>query len=150
MRIRTDCVFCYAFRRRDTWEVLQLFRAPGRFMENTWAFVSGGVEPGETMHAAALRELREETTLTPTAFFHGDHVKTYYLPVCDELFHAPTFAAIVDADAAVVLNDEHTDHRWVPIEDVATLWTDDRVALQTIERQILHDGPAKEFLRIPL
>ncbi|MEM8876198.1 MAG: NUDIX domain-containing protein [Planctomycetota bacterium] len=148
MRIRTDCVFCYVFRERGTWEVLQLLRAPGRFMEDTWAFVSGGVEPGETMHDAALRELREETQLTPTKFYHGDHVKTYYLPVSDELFHAPTFAAIVDVDAEVVLNDEHTDQRWVSIDAVPTLWTDDADALATIRRQILNDGPGKPHLRI--
>lgn len=143
-------MFCFVFRKRETWELLQLLRAPGRFMENVWSAVSGGVEQGETMHAAALRELREETQLTPTEFYHGDHVKRYYLPVTDELFHAPTFAAIVDTDAPVVLNDEHTDYRWVPLAQATTLWSDDVVALACIERQILNDGPGKQYLKIDL
>jgi 8-oxo-dGTP diphosphatase len=35
-------------------------RAPGSFYEGFWEFPGGKVEPGETPHAAAIRELREE------------------------------------------------------------------------------------------
>ena len=43
-----------------TTEFLLGQRAPGSFYEGFWEFPGGKVEPGETPHAALLRELREE------------------------------------------------------------------------------------------
>lgn len=150
MPLRTDCVFVYVFRRcGESWEVLQLRRAPDRFMGDTWQFVSGGIEPGETAADAALRELREETGLVPSEFYHGDFVKTFHLPGRDETWLCPTFVAIVENDV-IKLNAEHVDARWVALGRAEPMWSDDRRALEVAERQVLHDSAAKAYLRLPL
>ena len=41
--------------------------------------VSGGIEQGETATAAALREIREETGLSPSTFYLADAVETFYM-----------------------------------------------------------------------
>src|SRR3954469_17829733 len=95
------------------WEFLQILRAPGRYMENTWQLVAGGIDPNEPAWRAALRELREETSLTPTEFYHLDTVHTFSVPQFDTLNHSINFCAVVDASAQVILNFEHLDFRWV-------------------------------------
>ena len=75
MSVRPDLVECWVFRvvppsgpsdvRPDAerLEVLLIRRAPHRIFPGLWQCVTGGVEPGERVPAAALREVEEETGL---------------------------------------------------------------------------------------
>jgi hypothetical protein len=79
-------------------------------------------------------------------------VNTFYIFEGDNLFHAVPFCAIVSADAAVKLNDEHDAFRWIArnqIED-SFMWATDRAALAELCKTILDDGAAKPYLRIPV
>jgi len=71
----------------DTWRylLLRVFR--------TWDFPKGGLEPGESALQAAVREVREETTLTDLEFrwgeayretppYSGGKVARYYVAAC--------------------------------------------------------------------
>src|SRR5256885_1511566 len=103
-------VSCFVLRPAgSSHEFLQILRAKGKYMGETWQLVCGAIEPNETAWQAALRELREETGLTPTEFYLLDVVNTFYLAKTDSIMHSPMFCAIVAADADVQLNDEHTD-----------------------------------------
>ena len=67
--------------------VLVARREPGSHLEGLWEFPGGKIEPGEEPHAAALRELREETGLEaqdaePLNIFH------YAYPDRDVRLHA--------------------------------------------------------------
>jgi 8-oxo-dGTP diphosphatase len=98
----------------------------------TWLPPGGEIEAGETPTQAAARELREETGIdvsfdgapvlhaidgTPPGFVayeeHGAGSKGRHLNFC--------FVADVRAPIHIQLNDESTDHRWVRVDDIATL-----------------------------
>lgn len=131
---------------------LQVLRAPGKFMGGTWQLVTGGIEDGETAWQAALREVREETGLAPAEFYQLDVVNTFYLAARDAIVHSPMFCALVQSDAVVRLNDEHTDFRWTPRGQMESslMWPGEKAALRELLAQILDDGPAKPYLRLPL
>jgi dATP pyrophosphohydrolase len=155
MKTRNDMITCYVARKSaatGAYEFLQLRRAPGDYMGGTWAAISGCIEPGETAWHAALRELREEAGLTPTDFYRLAIVNSFYIASHDTLWHAILFLAIVDADADVVLNEENDAVRWTPRSraDEQFMWPTDRAAIAEICRDILDDGQARPYLRIPL
>ena len=60
------------------------------------------------------------------------------------------FCAIVDENAAVTINAEHTAFEWVDVAvaPARLMWPADRQALDEAQTVILGDGPAKEHLRI--
>lgn len=101
----------------DEWKLLIL-----RAYRN-WDFPKGLIEPGESPHAAARRETREETGLTELDFrwgtdsiateMYGDHkVASYFL------------AATTQSDIVLPVNPElghpeHNEYRWVSLDEAA-------------------------------
>lgn len=155
INVRYDMVVCYVVRRTEDGtghEFLMLRRAPGEFMGGAWAVVRGTREGSETAWAAALRELMEETGLAPREFYQLDTVDVFYLAKGDTIWHCPGFCAIVDRDVPVVLDAEHDAYRWVDRSQIdrEVLWPGERNHLAELFREILDDGPAKQYLRISL
>jgi dihydroneopterin triphosphate diphosphatase len=152
MQVRYDMVVCYIARpvAAGGWEFLQLRRCAGDFMGGTWQTISGGIEGDETAWQAAIREIREETGLTPQEFYQIDHVEAFYIASRDTIWHRPGFCAIVPADSLVRLNEEHDDHRWIRREEVDQefIWPGERTALAEVCREILDNGPTKPYLLI--
>ncbi|HEX4125539.1 MAG TPA: NUDIX domain-containing protein [Tepidisphaeraceae bacterium] len=154
MNVRHDMVCCFVIRPDAAGtghELLQLRRSPGEYLAGAWSTVRGGIEPGETAWAAALRELREEAGLIPDEFFQLDTVDLFYLWGDDTLWHCPGFCAVVSRSAVVKLNDEHDAIRWTPRDriDRDFIWPGERAQLAELTREILDNGPAKAYLRIP-
>ena len=108
--------------------VVPIYRAPGEpdlFLVlrcyNYWDFPKGGVLAGETPLCAALRELKEETTVEEIEFVWGEvftetpiyarsKVARYYL------------ARVLNLDVAMPINPllgraEHHEFRWLTYED---------------------------------
>lgn len=133
-------------------EFLRLRRAPAEFYAGTWQTIRGGVEAGETVTVAALRELKEESGLTPVEFYRLGTVETFYLDAGDRVWQSPAFFALVDRSAAVVLDREHDAFKWVPRERVVgeTLWASERALLNDLFIDILDNGIAKPYLRVTL
>lgn len=153
MNVRHDMVYCFAARRAQNGghEFLQLRRRKDDFMGGTWQPVCGRIENGEIAWRAALRELREETSLTPIEFYVIEFVNSFYIPSQDTLWHCANFLAIVDPAAEVRLNEEHDAFRWVNQRDVETsfMWPGDRRAIREAIAQILDsEESAKEYWRI--
>lgn len=155
MNVRHDMIACYVVRPRANGvghEFLLLRRAPGEFMAGAWAVVRGTSNPGETASAAALRELHEETGLSPREFYQVDTVDVFYLAGGDTIWHCPGFCAIVDHDAAIVLDVEHDEYRWVDRSHIQqeVLWPGERAQIAEVSREILDGGPARKYLRISI
>src|SRR5262245_55609701 len=88
----------HLFRRRARRaEFLLLRRSPERALAGVWQPVTGGIERGEPAYAAAAREVREETGLTPTRWWSLERPAIFYDPASDTVKVVPVFAAQIAA-----------------------------------------------------
>ena len=126
--IRVVDVYAYRAYADGRAEWLLLRRAPGRLYAGAWRMVGGKVEAGESAHAAARRELREETGRDARRLWTIPSVNTFYEWQTDRVRIVPAFAAELEADlddgADVRLDGEHDAHVWLSAEDAAArlLW----------------------------
>ena len=151
MKIRTDHVTVFVIRPAGGgFEFLQLRRQAHDYLGGTWQTVRGSAEAGETSLQTALRELHEETSLTPTEMYSLGIVETFYIAATDTLFHSPVFVVLVSATAEVKLDQEHDAHRWIEAADIERLfmWPSEAPLLHEIRSRILQDSPSKPHLRV--
>lgn len=115
--------------------VLMLRRAPPK--PDEWQPVTGGVDEGESVQAAAAREAYEETALrgklTPLGLVHK-----FSKPLPDGTafeFEEHAFAMSSD-EGEVVLSHEHRGFTWSPARDAADLahWPHQRDAILAAAR----------------
>lgn len=93
-------------------EFLLLRRAAGRIYAGDWRMVGGKLEPGETAWQACLRELHEETRLTPVRLFVVPYLNRFYEWHKDRVNEIPVFLALT-AGADPVLDGEHDGFAWL-------------------------------------
>lgn len=160
MNVRYDHITVFIARPRNAGEtggasaneLLQLRRTATEYLGGTWQTVRGTIEAGETALQTALREMKEETGLSPSELYSLGIVETFYIAAQDTVWHSPAFLAIVPSDAAVTLDREHDDFRWIDAADAPGefMWPSERPLLEIIRDCLLGDAPAKSFLRIDL
>lgn len=156
MSHRPDLVECWVFRVPPgaPLEFLLIRRAPGRIFPGFWQCVTGGIEAGERVPLAALREVREETGFGPAqieAFYDLDQVAHFYDERSDEVVAAALFAVRVAPDAEPRLSGEHDGARWVGREGAERLavWPAYRDTLDRIVDRLL-DPQAEPWFRLDL
>ena len=159
MSLRPDLIECWIFRvpaptspadaRTDAerLEILLIRRAPHRIFPGLWQCVTGGVEAGERVPVAAMREVREETGLGPDeieAFYDLDQVAPFYDEGSDAVVVSAIFAARVRPDAEAHESWEHDGLRWVPASDAPGLaiWPSYQESVRRVRDQLL--DPALE------
>lgn len=90
-----------------------------------WDFPKGQVEPGETSLAAALREVREETTLTDLIFRWGEayqDTSPYAQGKIARYYLAESPGGEVDLPINPMINKpEHHEFRWCRVAEVRRL-----------------------------
>jgi 8-oxo-dGTP pyrophosphatase MutT (NUDIX family) len=164
MSLRPDLIECWLFRvlppatpgdprpDADRLEILLIRRAPHRIFPGLWQCVTGGVEAGETVPAAAMREVHEETGLGPAeieAFYDLDQVAPFYDEGTDAVVVSAIFAARVRPDAAPRPSWEHDGLRWVPAADAPRLaiWPSYRESVRRVREQLL-DPELERWFRL--
>jgi dATP pyrophosphohydrolase len=139
-------VATYLLRRHgSTVEVLLLRRATQRF-HGHWFPIEGRLEAGEIPEQAALREVREETCIHPSAFFREQRTPVFLADLGLSIY---VFVGFTDPSAQVVLNDEHSAFAWLsPAEAEARLpLPEQRAALCRICEHFIAKHP-EETLRV--
>ena len=118
-------------------EFLVLLRSPED--HGYWHLVAGGIEEGEAPHAAALRELEEETGLTaPIRFSRLPHPLGYTRRGNGLEVTLHPFAAEAPVGWEPTLNEEHVDYRWCTAEEAAELleYPEPRAAVEVVARRL--------------
>ena len=152
---RPDLVDVWVFRvGTHGLELLLMRRAEGRPLAGLWQGVSGSVEDGERIVAAALRELVEETGFEAVfleAFYDLDLVNQFHWAPADAIVSAAVFAARVAPAAEPIRSHEHDAHRWLAAADALELivWPAYRSAIEVIERDLLDPGREPWFRLLP-
>jgi 8-oxo-dGTP pyrophosphatase MutT (NUDIX family) len=92
--------------------VLALRRSGRTRCAGSWETVHGTIRRNETPHRAAVRELREETGLTPERLYNVT-AHAFYLHRQATVEIAVTFCAFVAGAPRVKLSAEHTRAEWL-------------------------------------
>ncbi|HUV31796.1 MAG TPA: NUDIX domain-containing protein [Acidobacteriota bacterium] len=98
----------------DGWKFLVLKRAERESYGGYWGFLSGGKQGDEKVAQVVVRELKEETGLSPTAIWATEYVVQFYEPEFDRIWILPLIVAVVPADSAVRLSPENSEYEWLP------------------------------------
>lgn len=163
MPLRPELVECWLFRvvppygpgdprgDEDRLEILLLRRAPHRSFPGLWQCVTGGLEAGERVPDAALREVREETGLGPAdleAVYDLDQSVPFYFEGDDAIVVSAIFAARVRPAAGARRSAEHDALRWVPAAEAPALaiWPSYAESIRRVRELLLDPALARWFL----
>ena len=114
--IMVRCIDCHiAFMDDGITEYLILKRSDNKRYPSIWQSVTGKIDPGEKPINAALREVKEETGLSPLKLWSIDTVNYYYDPEKNIMNLIPVFGMLV-ASREVTLSNEHQSYKWIDIE----------------------------------
>lgn len=105
---------CYVIRRaKNGLKILLLKRSDDDSLyPGIWQIVTGRIEAGEKAYETALREVGEETGLTPETLFVLPHTTGLYLPEKDTISLISLFVCVT-RDTEVKLSREHSAFKWL-------------------------------------
>ena len=140
-QIKVRVVDCYVYRRTDNGIVFLLMkRNLNKIYEHLWQGVAGKIEEGETSSDAAIRELKEETGLSPVNMFVADHVSKFYEVHGDRINLVPVFGIEVDSEI-INLSEEHISYKWVDINEALNtlVWNGQKKGIQTVHDMVINN-----------
>lgn len=149
MEIKSTLVEAHIFRQEgNDIEFLLIKRAENdKIYPGLWQMVTGSIDENEKAYSTALREIKEETGLTPRNLWVIPNVNNFYNPSNDTVNLIPVFAALVDSESNVKLSEEHSDFKWVCKEEAVKIlpWKGQRNSVETI-----HEYFTKEMQNLNL
>ena len=150
--VKVRVVDTYVFRKiQNGYKFLMLKRAETKIYEHLWQGVAGKIEEGETAWQAAVRELKEETGLTPKRMFIADHVSTFYEENGDLINLVPVFG-IETETKRITLSSEHSEYKWMDFEDAerTLAWNGQKKGIRTVYEMLISNGDRMKWSGIKL
>ena len=113
--------------------------------------VTGGTIEGEVAVQTALREIQEETGLTPVKLYSADAVETFFLHSQNKVIFVPVFVAFVEETNVQLCVDEHDAYEWLPFEEARNklVWAEQRRIISHIHETCVMRSP-NELLRLEI
>ena len=151
MKIISNLIEAHIFREQNgKLEFLLLKRSPEQYYPNLWQMVSGKIKESETAYNTALREIKEETNLSPEKFWVAPTVNSFYSPDKDYICLIPVFAAKVKYDYKVILSKEHVEYKWATPEQAKQMlaWDGQRKSVDIIVDYFLNRNSFLNFIEI--
>ncbi len=153
MNIISNLVEVHIFRETESAiEFLLLKRAEDQIYPAVWQMVSGKIKESEKAFETSLRELKEETNLTPLKMWIAPKVNSFYSSQTDSICLIPVFAVQVKEDSKVIISNEHSEYKWVTSNEAKRLlaWDGQRKAVDLIEEYFLTEKSLLKFVEINL
>ena len=150
MNIESSLIEVHIFRRvGNDLEFLLLKRASNEKYPDLWQMVTGSIE-NEDAHQTALREINEETGLTPIKFWVVPNINSFYSPERDVIVMIPVFAVLVDENQNVIISEEHSEFKWVKKEEAIKLlaWPGQRNSVEIIYEYFTNQQSFLKFVEI--
>lgn len=149
-RIVEVCVFRFS---GNAVEYLMLRRAKDDSLyPGIWQWVTGSILEGEKLLDAALREFREETSLTGEHLWVVPYITTFYDSVHDRVHMNPLFAVQVEDGVDPRLSHEHQEFRWVSYAEARRrlVWPGQREGLEMVNNFVITGEEGATLLQIPI
>jgi dihydroneopterin triphosphate diphosphatase len=115
-----------------------------------WQIVTGTMKKNESALQAAMRELKEETGLSPKRCWTIPYVDTYFDLAKDTIQLVPVFAAEFDSSSTLQLSSEHQRSEWLRFEDARRrlVWPGQRHSMDVVHEFIIGNGEAAHLVEI--
>ncbi|MCZ7604287.1 MAG: NUDIX pyrophosphatase [Melioribacteraceae bacterium] len=154
MHLTTFLIEAHIFRQIDENQIefLLLKRSDGEIYSGVWQMVTGSIDKNEKAYQTALREIKEETSLLPKQFWVVPNVNSFYEPKKDYICMVPVFAALVDLDCQVTISNEHSEYKWVSLDEAKKLlaWRGQRNSVEIIYEYFTKEKSFLNFVEIKL
>jgi len=135
--MKSKLVEAHIFRRiNNDIEFLLLKRSKEEIYPDLWQMVTGSVKQDETAWETAIREIKEETNLTPSKLWVVPNINSFYMPEDDTIHFVPVFVAEVTCSQEVKISSEHVEYKWTDREEACTLlaWEGQRKSAEIIHK----------------
>jgi len=153
MNIKSKIIEAHIFKIVDNeLQYLLLKRSETEIYPGIWQMVTGEIEVNETAYECAIREIKEETGLSPKEFFIVPNINSFYSEINDSIIMVPVFAARVESKSKVKISDEHSDYVWASINEAKKLlaWPGQINSIQIIEDYFTNKKNFLNFVKVPL
>jgi dATP pyrophosphohydrolase len=153
MNVTSSLIEAHIFRKAgNDLEFLLLRRSDNEIYPGLWQMVSGSFERDENAYQTAIREIKEETGLTPEKFWTVPNVNSFYSSTQNEICMIPVFAALVTGEAEVVISNEHSEFKWAGLSETLKLlaWPGQRRSVEIIYEYFTNQINFLNFVEISL
>ena len=153
MKIISKYIAAHIFREEnEKIEFLLMKRDEKEIYPGVWQMVTGKIRENETAVEAALREIKEETGLSPEKFWIVPNINSFYSKEDDAISMLPVFAAKVSMDVQIAISSEHSEFRWVDAQTAKKMlaWPGQKHSVNIIYEYFKEHKNYLKFLEIML